>query len=207
MPLRNWGKRFAFSTRRQPPVQAYNREFSKYPEAIVRENNMQLTPKLLKALSAQVNQEFGAAYAYLGMVSYFEDRSLKGMAAFMRRQSKEEVEHAMKLFDYVHDRGERVQLQPVAPSRADFDSVIAVFQASLDYERKNSQSIYALYELAPAEKDHATEQMLGWFLSEQVEEEDTMQTLLDQATLAGDNAAAILQLDHELGEGEVSGGK
>jgi ferritin len=168
---------------------------------------MQLTPKLLKALSAQVNQEFSAAYAYLGMVSYFEGCSLKGLAALMRRQSKEEVEHAMKLFDYVHDRGARVQLQPVAASRADFDTVRAVFQASLDYERKNSQSIYTVYELARAEKDHATEQMLGWFLAEQVEEEDTMQTLLDQATLAGDNPAAILQLDHEWGEGELPGKK
>jgi ferritin len=166
---------------------------------------MQLTPKLLQALSVQVNQEFSAAYAYLGMVSYFEGCSLKGLAAFMRRQSKEEVEHAMKLFDYVHDRGERVQLQPIAPSRADFDTVRAVFQASLDYERKNSQAIYALYELARSEKDHATEQMLGWFLAEQVEEEDTMQTLLDQTTLAGDNPAAILQLDHEWGEGELPG--
>lgn len=166
---------------------------------------MQLTPKLLDALSAQVNHEFAAAYAYLGMVSYFEDRSLKGLAQFMRRQSQEEVQHAMKLFDYVHDRGERVQLQPVATSRTDFDSVVAVFQASLDYERKNSQSIYALYELARAEKDHATEQMLHWFLAEQVEEEDTMQTLLDQATLAGDNPAAILQLDHQWGEGELPG--
>lgn len=168
---------------------------------------MQLTPKLLQALSTQVNHEFTAAYAYLAMASYFEDRSLEGLAAFMRRQSKEEVEHAMKLFDYVHDRGQRVQLQPVAPPKADFDSVRAVFEAALEYERKNSQAIYGLYELARAEKDHATEQMLHWFLSEQVEEEDTMQTLLDQATLAGDNAAAILQLDHEWGEGELPGGK
>jgi len=164
---------------------------------------MKLTSKVLKALSDQVHHEFSAAYAYLGMASHFEAASLKGLAAFMRRQSKEEIEHAMKLFDYVHDRGERVQLQPVAPAKADFDSVRAVFEASLEYERKNSQSIYALYELARAEKDHATEQMLGWFLGEQVEEEDTMQTLLDQATLAGDNAAAILQLDHELGEDET----
>jgi ferritin len=159
-----------------------------------------LEPEMEQALNRQINWEQAASQEYLAMAAYFEAVSLRGFAKFMRKQSAEEGEHAMRLFDHVCDRGGRVSLGAVAKPPVDFDSARAVFEAARARERSNTRSIHELYRLAEQRGDLATRTMLHWFIDEQVEEEQWCDEALALLEMVGDNRSALLMLDRRYGE-------
>lgn len=159
-----------------------------------------LSPTMQDALNAQINLEFTSAYAYLAAAAHFEAASLPGLAGWMRQQYAEEIEHALRLFDHLHDRGGRVRLGAIAEPRADFARPLDAFQMALGHEQKVTASIHNLYALAAKENDYATQTMLQWFITEQVEEEKNVGQVVDWLMLAGDAPAALLMLDQKLGQ-------
>jgi ferritin len=158
-----------------------------------------LKESMQKALNEQINREFYAFYLYLSMAGHFEVENLKGFANWMYRQSEEERGHAMRLFDFVNDRGGHVKLQAIAAPPAEFGSPVSIFEQALEHERKVTEWINQLYEQSIQESDYATRVHVQWFVTEQVEEEDTLTEIVDQLKLAGDNKSALLLLDWELG--------
>lgn len=158
-----------------------------------------LSKKVEEALNDQVAHEFYAAYLYLAMMAYFDGRSLGGFAHWMRLQAQEEVEHAMKLLDFLLDRGGTVELQPLGKPPADFESPLAVMKAALGHEQKVTGMIHDLYGLAVSEKDYPTHVLLQWFIDEQVEEEKSAGEVVDQLELAGDSVSALLVINERLG--------
>lgn len=161
-----------------------------------------------EAINQQINLEFSSAYAYLAMSAHFEASGLPGCANWMRQQAQEEVSHAMRLFDFMHDRNTPVALQAIEAPRRDFGSPREVFENALHHEQKVTQSIHNLYTLATENHDYATRVMLEWFINEQVEEEKTVQGILDEFGLVGDNKVALFMIDKELGarQAEAAGG-
>jgi ferritin len=159
-----------------------------------------LDPVNQDALNKQINHEFYSTYFYLSMSAYFETLNLRGFAHWMRMQSQEETSHAMKLFDYIHDRNGHVVLEAITQPPVEFQSPIDAFQQALAHERKVTETIHRLYGLAVQEKDYETQVELQWFIAEQVEEEKQARQILDQLKLIGDHGAALYLLDKELGE-------
>jgi ferritin len=159
-----------------------------------------LSKTLQDALNTQIKHEFFSSYLYLAMSSYFESQSLLGFAKWMRIQSEEEHGHAMRLFDFVHDRGGSVELQALEQPRGEFAAPLDVFQQALEHERFITAQIHQLYALAVREKDYPTQVHLQWFIDEQVEEEKNASDIVDQLRIAGNDGAAILLLDHNLGQ-------
>jgi ferritin len=154
------------------------------------------------ALNQQINKELFAAYLYLAMCAHFESRSLNGFARWMRAQAREELDHAMRIFDHLNERGAKVELAALDEPSRDFGEPVGVFQQALDHEKAVTRTIHRLYDMAMKKHDHATQLLLEWFITEQVEEEDSVGTVVDQLRMAGDNQAAILMLDRELGARE-----
>lgn len=152
------------------------------------------------AIEAQIGREFYAGYLYLSMAASFEAASLDGFGHWMRKQAEEEREHAMKLFDFLLDRGERVELQPIDAPPSAFRSALDTFEQALEHEKEVSRSINELYELAAKEQDHPARILLNWFVEEQVEEEKSAAAIVDRLAMAGDDSAAILMLDKEMGD-------
>jgi ferritin len=169
------------------------------------EEESMLKESVAKALNEQIRREFGSAYVYLSMAAYFERESLPGCATWMRVQAREETAHAMRLFDFIHDRGGRVALLPIEAPPGAFPSPLEVFRAALEHERWISASIHDLYALAGREGDVATQSHLLWFIDEQVEEEKSAAEVVDRFARAGHDAAAVLDLDRELGKREAEG--
>ena len=159
----------------------------------------QMNEKVLDGLNRQINREFFAAYLYLSMSAEFDRRSLDGFAAWMRAQAREEMTHAMRLVDHLLERGAKVTLDAIEKPDASFDSALEAFEAALEHESKVTEWIHELYDLAVEHHDHPAQLVLEWFVTEQVEEEDSVGTVVDQLRMAGDNQAAILMLDRELG--------
>lgn len=158
-----------------------------------------LSKALQDAINDQIHHEFHSAYIYLSMAAYMESANFPGFAHWMRLQAKEEVNHAMKLFDYVNDRNGRVTLKALEQPPADFASILATFEQALEHEKKVTQMIHNLYGLATKENDYATQVALQWFINEQVEEEATAMSVVDRLKIAGNDGAGLLLLDRELG--------
>jgi ferritin len=159
-----------------------------------------LNPKIQDALNDQINAEIFSSYLYLSMSAYCESRNLKGMANWMRVQAQEEITHAMKFYGFVNDRGGRVVLTAIDGPETDWDSPLELFKDVYDHECKVSGLINDLVDLSIAEKDHATNALLQWFVAEQTEEEATAQETVDKLTLVGDSGTGLFMLDAELGQ-------
>ena len=160
---------------------------------------MSLNRKIEEALNRQIQNEFYSSYVYLSMSGYSDSQNLPGFAAWMRAQSEEERGHAMRLFDYVQNRGGRVRLAGIDQPQLDFESPKVMFEEALRQEQSVTRTIHELYRLAQEEKDYPTEVELQWFVQEQVEEEKTILDILAQLAMIGDHPAALVMLDHRLG--------
>ena len=158
-----------------------------------------LTKKMHDEINDQIQREFESAFIYLSMAAYFDARTMPGFAQWMKLQFQEEQDHALKLYDFVGDRGNCVKLQALGQPPVEFESVLDVFEQTLAHEQKITGHINDLYALATEEKDFATQIFLQWFVDEQVEEEKNVGDILDMLTLIGDNVHALIMLDRELG--------
>jgi len=161
-----------------------------------------LSKSMESALNRQVNREMYSAYLYLAMSAYFETASMKGFAKWMRLQAKEEQTHAMKIYDYVIARGGKVTLEAIEAPKAKWASAGKVFDEVYAHEQKVTGMINNLVDLAIKEKDHATFEMLQWFVKEQVEEEEHASEIVSQIAILGDVVGHLFWLDHQLGKRE-----
>ncbi len=158
-----------------------------------------MIPKtVLEALRAQIQKELYSAYYYLSMSAHFVSVNLPGFAHWTRKQFEEETSHGMKIFDYIHDRGGRVVLEAIDKPPAEFKSPLDVMTKVLEHERSVTTSINALYELAVREKDYPTQIMLEWFIKEQVEEERSVDDVINMLKMVGDAPAGLVMLDRQL---------
>ena len=156
--------------------------------------------KMEKALNKQVNAELYSSYLYLAMESYFQSISLSGCARWMRGQVQEEMFHGMKIYDYVHERGGRVQFEAIAKPETEWESPLAAFEHILAHEEKVTQLINDLIDVALEVRDHAAKAFLDWFIIEQVEEESTVGEIVSRLRLIGNDSSGLLLLDSELGK-------
>lgn len=155
--------------------------------------------ELETALISQINQELTASYNYLGMSTYFDSENLDGFANWMLMQHDEEKVHAMKLLQYLQDRGGKVTLNAIPAPVSNYTNPLEVFQKALLTEVENTKSINSLYELAFKHNDHATKSHLQWFLDEQVEEEKSIEDIIALLERIGDETAGLLYLNDKLG--------
>ena len=157
-----------------------------------------ISEKLEKAFNDQINKEFYSEYLYLAMQAYFERLNLTGFANWMSVQIQEEHAHAMGMFNYVHERGGRVELEAIEKPETDWGSPLAAFEKVLAHEEFVTSRINALMDVAEEVKDRAALSFLDWYLKEQVEEESSVGGVLATLKLIKDDAKALLMLDKEL---------
>lgn len=157
------------------------------------------------AINEQIRNELFSGYVYLAMSAHFEERNLTGFARWMRLQAQEELGHAMRLFDYLLDRGGHVALDAIEQPPTEWGTPLGIFEHALEHERSVTGMIDALYDLAREKQDNATQVALQWFITEQVEEEASAEAAVDQLRMAGDNAAALLMLDQRFGARTAAG--
>jgi ferritin len=159
-----------------------------------------LSKTLQDAMNEQIKNELYSAYLYLSMSAYCEAANLPGFAHWMRMQAQEEVDHAMRFYEFIYERGGRVVLQAIDQPPVEFQSPLHVFEQTLAHEQKVTAMIHDLYALAVQEKDYASQVFLQWFVTEQVEEEDSATQIVETLKMIGDKGHALLMLDRELGK-------
>jgi len=163
---------------------------------------------LLGSFNQQIKYEFGAAYYYLAASAYLDTTNFSGMAAWMRQQSREEVEHALRFIQFLRDRGVRPTVQTVDQPDSEFGSPLDSFDRAIEQERSVTALIHGLYEKAGSKRDYAAQVMLQWFITEQAEEEKSLRSIVERLRMAGKDFASLLMLDRELaGRGQQLAGE
>ena len=159
---------------------------------------MKISDAMTAAINDQIKAEFDSAYIYLAMSAYFEDCGLAGMSHWMRKQYKEEVEHAEKFIAYLYERGARVIIPEIAKPKESYNDALDVFRTAYAHEQYVTSRIYKLVDLAVSEKDYATQSMLKWFVDEQMEEEDNTGGIVAKLEFLGNDKHSIYMVDREL---------
>jgi ferritin len=156
--------------------------------------------RMQDAMSEQIKNETFSAYLYLAMAADFEANGFGGMAQWMKAQAQEELGHALRFFNHISERGGRVELQAIDKPQKEWDSPLDAFKAALKHEEFITGTIDDLAKLADEENDRAAGIMLQWFVTEQVEEEDSVRKVLDMLEIVGDKGPGLLMADRELGQ-------
>ena len=158
-----------------------------------------LKERIEKALNDQVNAEMFSAYLYLSMSANFSAMNFSGFAQWMKVQATEEMVHAMKIYNFIIERGGRVTLAQIDAPETTWETPLAAFEAALKHEQYITGRINDLVDISIEEKDHASNIFLQWFVSEQVEEEASADEIVQKLKLVGNKGNAIFMLDRELG--------
>jgi len=149
------------------------------------------------ALNEQINWELYSSYLYLSMAAYFQSLNLPGLANSMLVQTREELVHAMKFFDFVNERGGRVTLEGIKAPPKEWDSPRAAFEKVYEHEKIANSRINDLVNLALAEKDHAANSFLAWFVTEQVEEESSTGQMAQKLKMVSAATGGLFMIDRE----------
>ena len=156
-----------------------------------------MNAKIQDAINEQINAELWSAYLYLSMGMQFANSGMPGVANWFRIQYQEEQAHAEIFMNYLNQRGGRVILKAIDAVPTEWATPLDAFKATLEHEQKVTALINNLYALAEAEHDYATRGRLDWFISEQVEEEETAQSIIDRLKLIEGDGSAMFMLNQE----------
>ena len=159
-----------------------------------------LSKKIEEALNDQFNFEMFSANIYLSMASYFDSTNLTGLANWMKIQYQEEMAHTMKFYDFINDRGGRVLMKALDAPPTMWATPLAAFENALAHEQLVTGRINNMVTLAMEEKDHATVNFLQWFVAEQVEEESSVEAVIQKLKLMADAPGGLFLLDSELSQ-------
>ncbi len=151
-------------------------------------------------LQAQIKKEASSSQLYLSMASWADMKGFSGAAEFLYHHSDEEREHMLKLIRFVNERGGHAEIPALSSPQKDFDSFQSVFKSILDHERKVTESINDIITACLKENDHSTNNFMQWYISEQMEEEQLANSILDKLKMIGDNMPSLYLFDKELSE-------
>lgn len=154
--------------------------------------------KIVDMLNEQLNRELFSAYFYTAMEAYFAAQNLDGFAHFFMVQTKEELDHARLIFDYINKIGGIVILKELKQPKIEYSSPTEVFELALAHEQFITSSIHEIANMAYQEKDLTTHNFLQWFISEQAEEEETMDKIVRKLKFIKEDPSGLLLLDNEL---------
>ncbi len=157
---------------------------------------MKIAKKTQKLLNEQFYNELYAAHIYFAISAYFNNTPFRGMSKWMRLQSKEEMEHAAKIYDYLAERGAKFETDSVRkPEKSEFSSPLDAFKTAYAHEQLVSSQIEKIFETANAEKDWASADLAAWFIKEQIEEENSTRAFVDALEYAGSDKVLLMGVD------------
>lgn len=157
-----------------------------------------MNEKVSTLLNEQVNKEFYSAYLYLDMANFYTQKGLDGFANWYEIQAKEEQDHAMLMYQYLQNNGEKVTLEAIAKPDKKFETLMDPLTAGLEHEKYVTSLINNIYAAAVEVNDYRTTQFLDWFIKEQGEEEKNSMDLITKMELFGDDARSLYMLNSEL---------
>ena len=157
-----------------------------------------MNEKVAALLNDQINKEFYSAYLYLDMANFYSQKGLDGFANWYEIQAREEQDHAMLMYQYLHNNSVKVTLEAIAKPDKTFETLMDPLKAALAHEQYVTSLINAIYAAAQEVNDYRTTQFLDWFIKEQGEEEKNSSDQITKMELFGDDARSLYMINSEL---------
>ena len=161
---------------------------------------MKISETINEILNEQINKEFFSGYLYLSMSAHLKELGLFGFASWMRIQAREEVEHGLKIFDYLINCESFVTLKQIRTPEFEFNGISSIFNHIYEHEKCITNAIKTIVQKAGEENDITTLNFMDWFIEEQIEEERAVKNIIKRLELFGDDKVALHLMDKELGE-------
>ncbi len=158
-----------------------------------------VSEKINEIINEQINKEFYSGYLYLSMSANLHELGLFGFSKWLKIQAKEEVEHGLKLLDYLLERNSYVTLKQIRTPDFEFKGIKSVFETLYEHEKCITNSVMNIAKTAEEECDRKTLTFIEWFIEEQVEEEQRVKEIIKRLELFGENTASLYLMDQELG--------
>ena len=156
-----------------------------------------MNEKIAELLNQQINKEFYSAYLYLDIYNYFDSLDLDGYANYYMIQAQEERDHALLFMKYMQTNGLNVALEAIGKPDKTYDSILGALEAAAEHERYVTALINAIYHECHEAKDYRTMKFLDWFVDEQMEEEDSADSMINRYKLFGSDPKGLYSLDQE----------
>jgi ferritin len=157
-----------------------------------------ISKKMTDIINKQINAEIYSAYLYMGMSSWAAHEGMAGAANWFFCQAQEEMTHALRFYNYVNSQGQHAVMQAIEQPKKTYKNLLDAYEDTLAHEKKVTAMINKIADLAVDEKDHASSVMIQWFVTEQVEEEESAQEIIDKLKLAGTDGSGLYMIDQEL---------
>ena len=151
-------------------------------------------------LNEQINKEFYSGYLYLSMSAHLKELGLNGFASWMKHQAKEEVEHGLKIFDYLIDCDSFVTLKQIKTPEFEFNGILSIFNVVYEHEKCITRAVMSVAKKAEEECDRTTLNFIDWFIEEQIDEEEVVKNIIKRLEMFGEDKVALYLMDKELGE-------
>lgn len=161
---------------------------------------MKISDSINEILNEQINKEFFSGYLYLSMSAHLKELGLNGFASWTRIQAKEEVEHGLKIFDYLINCNSFVTLKQIRTPEFEFNGILSIFNKIYEHEQCITNAVMTIAQKAEEENDRTTLNFMDWFIGEQNEEEENVRNIIKRLELFGDDKVALYLMDKELGE-------
>lgn len=159
-----------------------------------------ISNKINEIINEQINKEFYSGYLYLSMSAHLKELGLFGFSSWLKLQAKEEVEHGLKLFDYLLERNSFVTLKQIRTPEFEFEGILSIFYKIYEHEKCITESVMKIAKTAEEECDRTTLSYIDWFIREQIEEEQAIKNIIKRIELFGDDKTSLYLMDKELGE-------
>ena len=161
-----------------------------------------VSEKINEIINEQINKEFYSGYLYLSMSAHLRELGLFGFASWTKHQAKEEVEHGLRLLDYLLERDSFVTLKQISTPEYEYNGVISIFQKIYEHEKCITSSVMRIAKLAEEECDRKTLTFIDWFITEQVQEEEAVKNIIKRLERFGEENSSLLLIDQELAKRE-----
>ena len=161
---------------------------------------MKISEPINEILNEQINKEFFSGYLYLSMSAHLKELGLNGFASWTRIQAKEEVEHGLKIFDYLINCNSFVTLKQIRTPEFEFNGILSIFNRIYEHEQCITNAVMTIAQKAEEENDRTTLNFMDWFIAEQIEEEENVKNIIKRLELFGDDKVALYLMDKELAE-------
>ena len=157
-----------------------------------------VSEQINKIINEQINKEFYSGYLYLSMSAHLKELGLFGFASWTRIQAKEEVEHGLKLLDYLLERDSFVTLKQIETPKFEFNGIISIFEKIYEHEKSITESVMEISRISEDECDRKTLTFIEWFIEEQVQEEQMVKDIIKRLKLFGEDCTSLFLMDQEL---------
>jgi len=151
--------------------------------------------KIEKILNEQIEKEGYSSNLYLAMATWTDKEGYSGIAKWLFAQAEEERVHMMKFVDFITERGGHAIIPAFEKPPIEFEDINKMFHQILEHEKYITGTINDIVALAMKENDFATHNWIQWFVTEQIEEESSVQTIIDKLTMLGDKNMYIFDRD------------